>query len=732
MAENWWDSYKRTDEEENWWESYKRADEPAPSAGGGRGFVNPPRVFEAQPVRSAPPAPVEPTDYGQASTDMMGTPMSQAGPGLIQRVGAALRPAPTPSVMDGFVPPAPSDRERQVEIDRRLSYGAGPISPKVVRSADDLRNARQAGGDIVFRDQAYGATVNRVADAMDRGGQLSSGQVVENTNRKMIRDMVTDDKAAEFRSVGEWAVDSLSTVASGVVTLAQLPVNILSPGSDLADSLRQTQKELEAENSDVYKASRDSLRRRVESEEGFLGKYFSTVAELVSNPTLSVNEALKQIPMFLGVVGGARLVGSAAGAGVAVAGRVAPNVALADAIGGGAITAAARGAGSTVGGLGASMVMAGGDAAGNTYETLTKKTPLSEWQKNPDFQKLVFEGKSEEDAIEEIATAKARMAALITAPLGILGFMGAESAVVGRGVGRFAADALTPKGAAKLVAKENLTEQLEEGGTQAGSNLITSTVKRDQSLMEGVPEAMATAAVTSTPFGVIGAYSQYKAAQDQSVDPFTDYAARANLSTQNPDGTLIAPGQSARRPYDIGPSAPIRSGADGEINFTPQGSITAEAGLAPIVVPMGAGQQTGGVNGGLPDVLGGLAGGSGVAGGGDPLAGLGSPGRDAGLPGRGGADLQGTLVGDGGLALPGAGAGQPGPSLAAGRGERATDADLLARAGQASEGAPAKIWAGRAGDGYAQQQDAQQAFPRLQSRYPDLSWTMQQDADGKF
>ena len=226
MASNWWDSSRLADEEEKWWESSAVAEEPR-SAGGGRGFVNPPRVFEKQPVRNVPAEPVEPTDYGQASTDMMGTPMSQAGPGLIQRVGAALRPAPTPSVMDGFVPPAPSGRDRQAEIDRRLSYGAGPISPKVVRSADDLRNERQSGGDLAFLDQAYGATVNRVADAMDRSGQMSSRQVVENTNRKMIRDMVTDDKAAEFRSVGEWAVDSLSTVASGVVTLAQLPVNIL-------------------------------------------------------------------------------------------------------------------------------------------------------------------------------------------------------------------------------------------------------------------------------------------------------------------------------------------------------------------------------------------------------------------------------------------------------------------------------------------------------------------------
>lgn len=109
---------------------------------------------------------------------------------------------------------------------------------------------------------------------------------------------------------------------------------------------------------------------------------------------------------------------------------------------------------------------------------------------------LVAAGTSSQDAIVEIATAKARMAALITAPLGVFGFMGAESAIVSSAIRR----AGKPQGAANIIGKELAGEQLEEGLTQAGGNLATSTIDPNQSLMEGVPQAMGTAAVVSGPF----------------------------------------------------------------------------------------------------------------------------------------------------------------------------------------------------------------------------------------
>ncbi|MBV5344704.1 MAG: hypothetical protein JZU63_03800, partial [Rhodoferax sp.] len=83
-----------------------------------------------------------------------------------------------------------------------------------------------------------------------------------------------------------------------------------------------------------------------------------------------------------------------------------------------------------------------------------KQTPRSLWEKNPDYQKLIADGKTPGEAIDEIATAKARLAAVIVAPLGVLGFMGAEASLVARGAGKSLSEVATPKGAAKLFGKE--------------------------------------------------------------------------------------------------------------------------------------------------------------------------------------------------------------------------------------------------------------------------------------
>ena len=666
---------------------------PAPSAGGGRGFVNPPLVGQPQPGLPAPiPAPIGPVGNPMGDDFAASIPAEYAPPnsrGLIQRAGEFLRPAPKNLLDQPYTP-----EEKQAEIDRRLSYGVGPIRPEVLQDADRLRSGERVG----FISPANAARVSRAAAEMERRGEKTSSQVIQELNTPAYRNAAADYKAEEWRSAGEWAADTLSAVAQGVVTLPQLAANIVAPDSGLAASLRETQKELQAQESDVLKAQRDVLRRRIESEDGFFGKYWATVKELVSNPALSLSEAVKQVPMFLGVVGAARLGGAAGARGVTLAGRAAPTVALGEAISGGAISSAARVAGTTAGGAGASMVMAGGDAAGNTYEDLTdpKKTPLSEWRKNPDYQALVREkvdaGASQADAskeaIQEIATAKARMSALITAPLGLLGFMGAEAAVAARGLGRATKEALTSRGAAKMLLKENIGEQLEEGGTQLGSNLITGTVNTKKDLLEGVPEAMATAGVTSTPFAAAGAYSQYREAaagtpRDLAVE---DIASRL-LSGEFSDPRNITPQETVK-------------------NFTPPDSPTKAAGLVDIVVPLpGAAEinpsteqqfgldklRMGGVDVGTAGVPGGLAAAGGIGGGGLAGGSLGAAGPGV-LAAAGGGDGVAQVLGAGDRpALPAGGA----------PGEQA--------AGVAVGGEPL-TWTGRAKTGYANEQDAQQAM----------------------
>ena len=370
-----------------------------------------------------------------------------------------------------------------------------------------------------------GVTPQQVAGANDLAMGIGSVREQLNPNRQPGQagpGSLKEAKANEWRSVGQMASDTWVGLSQGVISTAQLPLNIVAPDSLLADSLRETQNGLSTQESEVMKAKHDVLRQRIDSEDGFLGKYAATVYSLVSDPGLGIQEAAKQIPNFIGVLGASKFASALAGGAVAVGGRLAPaTLGLGEAISGGAIQSAAQVAGAGAGGLAASMVMAGGDAAGNTFERLIdpRQTPVSVWEKNPDYQKLIGAGKSSADAIREIATAKARMAALITAPLGVLGFMGAEASMVAQGLSRAGVRAAAPQGAAKIFAKEIFGEQAEEGLTQLGGNFATRTVDPTQRLSEGVAEAAGTAAVVSAPFAGTAAYGERSPAQPVMPSP---------------------------------------------------------------------------------------------------------------------------------------------------------------------------------------------------------------------
>jgi len=492
----------------------------------GRGSINPPADAPLPNLKPAA-SPVNPPRV-EAREDK----------GIIQRVGEFFRPE-YKSVLESV---KPTPQAEQTELDRRLSYGAGPVSRETVAKADFSRS-----GMLVTDDK----TVNKVAAAMKEKGQPSFADFIERANDPSVVRAAREAKANEFRSAGEWAVDTLSSLAQGGTSLVQLPTNIIAPGSALAQSLRDTQKELQAQESGVLKAQREQLRERVENEDGFLGKYFATVETLVTNPALSLAEATKQVPNFLGVLGLARVGGAVAGGTVSAASRTSPTLALSEAISGGALQTSARLAGTTAGGLTATTIMTSGDAAGNVYETLIdpKKTPRSLWEQNPDYQKLIASGKSPAEAIDEIATAKARLAALIVAPLGVFGFMGAEATIASRGAGQILSAVATPKGAAKVFGKELIGEQIEEGGTQFGGNVITQTVNPKQNLLEGVPEAMATAAVTSAPFSAFAVGQQVRDELNRPapvVDQQIDALVRRSLDVQSYDANIISPTQTAR------------------------------------------------------------------------------------------------------------------------------------------------------------------------------------------
>ena len=548
-----WETISVAADSDSGWESIAKQELPAgvkPSeAGGGRGsapasaYVRPPEA-----KIETPPAAVEYTDAmgnvpGSAAVDAA-TPTPSGNLGLIARVGKFLKPE-SKSVLESY---QPTPEETQAEIDKRLAVGAGPISQQTIATADLLRSTRGTANAFGSKD----TTVNRVVQLLDeKKAPAEFADLIERANDPTNVRAARDAKAAEFRSVGEWAADTLSGLAQGGTSLVQLPTNIIAPGSKLGGILRDTQKELQSQESDALKAQREQLRERVENEDGFLGKYFATVESLVTSPALGLSEAIKQVPNFLGVMGLAKVGSTIASGAVGLAGKISPTIALGEAISGGAIQAGARAAGATAGGLAATTVMTSGDAAGNVYEKLIdpKQTPRSLWEKNPDYQKLIADGKTPSEAIDEIATAKARLAAVIVAPLGVLGFMGAEASLVARGAGKSLSEIATPKGAAKLFGKELIGEQLEEGGTQLGANVIGQTVNPEQKLFEGVPEAMATAAITSAPYSGVAVGQQVRDVLNRpapAVNQAVDVVARRLLDVQSYDANIITPQQTAK------------------------------------------------------------------------------------------------------------------------------------------------------------------------------------------
>lgn len=486
-------------------------------------------------------------DFGSAIMSAV-APADPNAPGIISRIGSFLKPEPK-SVLENY---QPSAEERQAEIDKRLAAGAGPISQQTMAAADLVRSTRGTSQAVASKD----ATVNRVVKLLDeKKAPADLANLIERVNDPATVRSAQQQKANEFRTAGEWAADSLSAVGQGATSLIQLPTAIIAPGSSLAKSLQKTQEELQAQESDVLKAQRAELTARVQNEDGFLGKYFETVRTLVTNPAIGLSEATKQVPNFLGVLGAAKVGAGLTGLGVTALEKASPTFALGEAISGGAVRSAATATGANVGGFTGYLAQTSGDAAQSTYARLTdpKQTDPAIWDKNPDYQKLRKEGKTREEAIDEIATAKARLAAVITAPLAVFGYAGAEAAMVARGAGQAAANIATPAGAAKMFAKDIGGEIIEEGGTQGGSNIAIRLVDQSQKLLEGVPEAMGMATVTSAPFSARAVQAHVQDALRPAATPFDvvgDLYARRALDVQSYDAALIKPYQTAKVQQD--------------------------------------------------------------------------------------------------------------------------------------------------------------------------------------
>lgn len=315
------------------------------------------------------------------------------------------------------------------------------------------------------------------------------------------------------------------------------------------------------------------------------------------------------------------------------------------------------------------------------------------------------------------------------------------------------------------ITANGLTNAIEETAAQLGGNALDKYFQgKDIELTNGLAEAAVVGAATGKTMSVPqvvsiaqGTYepdTQIARALDEGVASTdfvasADQVARDRLNPNTYDSSLIDPSQT-RIPQVT--------------NFTPADSPSAQAGLAPIIVPeptivtpteipqvnpvteqqFGLDQLSaaGGLNVGTDSNagtgvgLGGIAG-SDQLGGSVGVSGLGIDstnriGGDAGIPAANvGADVvaRGT-------------AGEQSPAIARlpQLDQRATDQDLLARvqsaiAPQENNNAntqPTQQWFGRKGDGYVTEDDAQQALPGRQRMFPNLNWSVEQMPSGKY
>lgn len=138
--------------------------------------------------------------------------------GIIQRVKDFISPE-YKSVMESY---KPTPQEKQANADRRLSYGAGPISSQTEAKADLVRSGIEKSDN---------ATVNKVAAEMDRRKQQSFGDLVQ---RAKDADPTRFEEQAQSDQRKKFAEETpvLGSVASGAAGMISGAINIPNVAAD--------------------------------------------------------------------------------------------------------------------------------------------------------------------------------------------------------------------------------------------------------------------------------------------------------------------------------------------------------------------------------------------------------------------------------------------------------------------------------------------------------------------
>jgi hypothetical protein len=536
------------------------------------------------------------------------------------------------------------------------------------------------------------------------------------------------------RSLGEVYGDTALAAAQGAMSVPQLPGTVyglvtgnmdnaysgfFQRGIDAADELK----------SPILRERQQQLQDRIDAADGLVGKFGAGFLGTLTDPSIMLDQVARMTPSLVAGAGAGQLLqrgaqGATGALAVNALSRSSPLLAE------GAVAASRlAGVAPTSGAVGTAAATQGQSVG---METLAeaKKIPLALWAQNdPGFAEMVKSGVdpavARDQRAEQMArtsTGLAALASLVT--MALPGGRAIETAFVRGKVplpGGRAASAVTIGG------KEGFTESLEEGAGSLAKDAQLLSANPNIDALGNAAGAAGMGAGLGGPMGAAaGAASPRMSQQDQIARALAD---ELNAGQFAPQGIRQAVSENLRlgsaTSTGISPAATT-------VSFTPPDSVTAQAGLPPIVVPTPGAPNVSGT-----DVSGGLAGTRSQATGSIAGAGVGVSGLDVDDtrgPGTG------TAAGVGLGATPSVDADatvQPAARLTPL--SRASDADLLARLEQASQtgveapqARPVTIWTGRSGDGYGTLEAAQAGLATRLKREPDLRWEVEQMPSGKY
>lgn len=588
-----------------------------------------------QPAPAASPAPAAPER------------------GLIDRVADWFKPAPK-SVMENY---QPTPQDRQADVDRRLSYGAGPISSETAAKADLVRSGMAKPDSKV---------VERTAKGMERVKAPSFGELVDRA-KVAGEELDRQNSGLNLSLVPEQFKSGVAGMQQGFFTsVAKNNAALLN----IMDRIDAGEKIVPADDPLGYQDMSPDQRAKTRAQ---------------------IESALPK----------------------------------------------------------------------NIANVISYGQEQQQYAKNPLADELVKKAND--------GDYKGALKVFATDPLGILQQLSVQSApnalpsLVGGaagvlmrgGVGGMMAGLATGSFPVEYMA--SLTESLQNSGVDLSDAKAVEAKLRDPKFLEdagkravtrGTVIAAADAASGKLLLPLRGGQLGRNAARgvaNVAIETGTEMGGEAGAQIFSGEqvrvGDVLAEGLGAG-PQAVGTTAlktVNETLAPRTLDFTPADSPSAQAGLAPIVVPEPtASVQVPQVNPqteqqfGLDQLR---MGGTNV--GADSLAGTGT-----GVGGVAGSDQSVGGVGVSGLGVDGAGrvaggdagriATDAGQAVAAGGADVQQPASVAAADNNNAVVEPAQQWFGRKGDGYVTEADANQALPGRQRMFPQLSWSVEQMPNGKY